>query len=71
MLYGKIRVDSDYMKKFWEYRCRKCWVQIQYCTCRPIPCPFCEKEEFWVQDWNVHLNEKHEGIMRKFEWSDP
>ena len=38
---------------------------------KDAPCPFCEKEEFWVQDWNVHLNEKHEGIMRKFEWSDP
>ena len=54
------------MKKFWEYGCRKCHLQIQFCQCDPIPCPFCEAEFDNTQDWNVHINDKHPKETMRF-----
>jgi len=55
------------MKKFWEYPCRICKKQIQYCVCKYNPCPFCEAEFGFVQDWNIHLYENHPEIMTKYD----
>ncbi len=47
--------------------CRKCFKLIQDCRCKPIPCPFCEEEIWFVQDWNAHLDEKHQELLEYLE----
>jgi len=56
--------------KFWEYLCRVCKREIQYCSCDAFPCPFCDEtfdSIFKTQDWNVHLDEKHAEVMKQFD----
>jgi len=50
--------------------CRKCFKLIQDCYCQPIPCPFCEEEILFVQDWNAHLTKKHLEMLEYLhkEW---
>jgi len=55
------------MMKFWnQVHCRKCELKIMDCMCQPIPCPFCDEEFGFSQDWNIHLIEFHKiGIDRE------
>lgn len=39
--------------------CKKCNKLIEDCQCKPIPCPFCDDEFGFGQDWNIHLDEVH------------
>jgi len=46
--------------KFWQQvKCRNCALLIESCQCKPIPCPFCDAEFGFTQDWNIHLNKVH------------
>lgn len=47
------------MKFYDQVKCRKCWVLVKDCTCKPTPCPFCDEEFGFIQDWNIHLRNVH------------
>ena len=53
------------MRFFDQVFCRRCESKIVDCKCHPSPCPFCDKEFGFTQDWNVHLIEFHKIIERK------
>lgn len=47
------------MKFYNQVLCRRCELKICDCKCQPIPCPFCNEEFGFTQDWNIHLLEEH------------
>lgn len=51
---------------FWNtYKCRKCYDLIHDCLCELKPCPWCNYETLWIQDWNVHMMEKHSPELKR------
>lgn len=50
------------MKFYNQVHCRKCELKILDCRCNPIPCPFCDAEFGFTQDWNIHLIDDHNII---------
>ena len=55
------------MKKIYEViQCRQCSLVLQDCKCHPLPCPFCNEEFGFSQDWNIHLMEKHQDQLDNF-----
>lgn len=46
-------------------KCRVCNEFIVDCMCHPIPCPFCNDEYGFLQDWNVHLIKFHDKEIKK------
>ena len=52
---------------FWEQViCRQCEKLTVDCDCNPIPCPFCDREFGFIQDWNVHLYMYHRIINHDY-----
>lgn len=47
--------------------CHKCNKTIRDCWCTPIPCPFCNEEFGFVQDWNIHLQKNHKDQLQSIE----
>jgi len=51
--------------------CRICELKIGDCQCHPMPCPFCDKEFGFSQDWNIHLIEVHKILGPEVKKAEP
>jgi hypothetical protein len=65
---NKLTLDNDKLKEMAEenakvfynvIHCRVCHNTVKECQCSPIPCPFCDMEFGFTQDWNIHLQANH------------
>ncbi len=60
--------ENWWTRNFWNtYKCRKCYKLIQDCKCELIPCPWCDYETMWTQDWNAHMINEHPDRLKESE----
>lgn len=55
------------MKLYEVVTCRQCTSFIKDCKCVPIPCPFCDEEYGFSQDWNIHLMNMHKKELARYD----